>query len=137
MSTFTVPGWQVEMLNDVNGQRAGAGLGALTLCPRLDLAAAGHSDDQAATNRLSHVGSNGSGLGQRANAAGYLGWTTLGENIGEGFTTVDSVMAAWMDSPDHRANILGAAFTNVGFGESTSSSGLWFWTQDFGVDGAC
>ena len=38
-------------------------------------------------------------------ASGYpYGW--WGENVAYGYTTADSVMAAWMNSPGHRANIL-------------------------------
>jgi uncharacterized protein YkwD len=120
------------MLGQVNAQRAAVGAGPLTLCYQLADAAEAHSADQAGTSTLSHVGSDGSGLGSRANGAGYTRWTALGENVAEGFTDVHAVMVAWMNSPDHRQNILDPRFSAVGFGEATAPRGLWFWTQDFG-----
>jgi uncharacterized protein YkwD len=125
------------MLNEVNAQRALVGSGPLTLCLPLDRAAEVHSDDQASMDQMTHIGSDGSGLGQRADAAGYLNWTTLAENIGQGYTSAESVMAAWVASPDHLENMNYPQLTNVGFGQSTSRTGDWFWTQDFGVDGSC
>jgi uncharacterized protein YkwD len=39
------------------------------------------------------------------------GWTKpAGENIAVGFTTPGVVMTAWMNSPEHRRNILNCSF---------------------------
>jgi uncharacterized protein YkwD len=135
--TVTWPLWQVQMLNGVNSQRAAAGLAPLALCYPLARAAGSHSDDQAAMGNMTHLGSDGSYLGDRADGAGYHNWSTLSENIAEGYTDEASVMAAWVASPDHLENMLRPEFTAVGFGQATSSSGVWYWTQDFGAGGTC
>lgn len=129
--------WQSEMLGDLNAQRAAVGVGPLTPCGTLQAAADGHSQDQANMDQMTHDGSNGSNIGQRADGAGYSGWQTLGENVAFGFTSVDSVMNAWMNSPGHRANILNAAFHDVGLSEVATASGVEYWTQDFGASGHC
>jgi uncharacterized protein YkwD len=129
--------WQNEMMGDLNAQRANAGLGPLVACGTLQAAADAHSQDQANMGQMTHSGSNGSNIGQRADGAGYAGWQTLGENVAYGFTSVDSVMNAWMNSPGHRANILNGAFTHVGLSEIASPSGVEYWTQDFGAAGHC
>ena len=46
----------------------------------------------------------------RSISAGYVNWTTGGENIAAGYPTAEEVVAAWMSSPGHRANILNANY---------------------------
>jgi uncharacterized protein YkwD len=129
--------WVGTMLDSLNADRAGAGAPPLALCSTLLRAAQGHSDDQAVTDTMTHTGSDGSGIGQRADSAGYASWTALGENVAMGYSTVDAVMAAWMASSGHRANILNVAYQNVGLAESFASDGTPYWTQDFGAGGSC
>jgi uncharacterized protein YkwD len=129
--------WVGTMLDALNADRAAAGAPPLQLCASLTRAAQGHSDDQAATNTMTHTGSDGSDIGSRADAAGYKGWTALGENVAMGYTTVDTVMTAWMNSTGHRANILNPSYHDVGLAESFAADGTPYWTQDFGVGGTC
>jgi hypothetical protein len=71
----------------------------------------------------------------RANAAGYTGWTFLGENIAAGQTSADAVFQAWMNSPGHRANILDARANEIGIGHAytTSSTYRHYWTMEVGA----
>jgi len=73
----------------------------------------------------------------RAERAGYSGWMALGENVAYGYGSVESVMAGWMNSSGHRANILNANFTHVGLGRATAANGTLYWTQVFGRSGRC
>jgi len=50
-------------------------------------------------------------------------WRLMGENVGVG-ATPQSLEAAFMASPPHRANILGA-FTHVGVGVVVSNGRIW------------
>ncbi|MFB2581122.1 cell wall-binding repeat-containing protein [Herbiconiux sp. P15] len=59
------------------------------------------------------------------------GWTANGENIAYGYGTADAVMEAWMNSPGHRSNILGGAFTRIGIGYAMTPNGT-MWVQIFG-----
>ncbi len=43
------------------------------------------------------------------------GYTRAGENLARNFYTAEAVTAAWMESPDHRKNILEPEYTEVGF----------------------
>ncbi|MFP8779589.1 CAP domain-containing protein [Hydrogenophaga sp. RWCD_12] len=79
----------------------------------LEGAAREHSSDMATRNFFSHVGSNGSEVGQRVHAAG-AGWSAAAENIAGGPSSVAEVMADWLSSPGHCANIMGPAFRLVG-----------------------
>jgi uncharacterized protein YkwD len=54
-----------------------------------------------------------------------------GENIGTGSITADAMMTAWMNSPEHRVNILNPSFTTIGIGAVKTSAGRWYGVQDF------
>jgi len=46
-------------------------------------------------------------------SSGYQ-YKTAGENLAKGFDTSSGVVAGWMESPTHKANVLGD-YTDVGF----------------------
>jgi len=57
-------------------------------------------------------------------------WQAVGENVGEG-PTVGDIHVAFMNSPEHRANILDHDFTQVGVGVSIDKNGIVWVTEDF------
>lgn len=108
------------------GSKGFAAAGPLSLEPRLARAAQLHSQDMFDHNTMSHTGSDGSDLRERANRQGYS-WSALGENVAWGYTSPESVVAGWLGSPGHCANIMSPNFTELGVGlEGT------YWTQLFG-----
>jgi uncharacterized protein YkwD len=70
---------------------------------------------------------------RRALDCGYDGgfW---GENIAVSYLSPKAVVAGWLASPGHRANIENPAYTVTGVGVAASPSGRLYWTQSFGVD---
>lgn len=54
-----------------------------------------------------------------------------GENLARGYQNADSVMAAWMESSEHKDNILYAAFETIGIA-FYENDGQWYWVQEFG-----
>ncbi|KAJ8566385.1 hypothetical protein ON010_g6741 [Phytophthora cinnamomi] len=123
-----------QMLDAVNAERAKAGLSALCTNSKLQAAAKRHTDDMAKNNYMAHDGADGSTMSQRVTDAGYA-WTAVAENVAAGQEDVKSVMESWMNSPGHRANILGADYTMMGtsYAYSESSTYKHYWTQDFGA----
>ncbi|POX45117.1 CAP domain-containing protein [Streptomyces sp. Ru72] len=113
----------------VNSERAKVGCAPLTVNSKLTKAAQAHSADMAAHQNMSHTGSDGSSPGDRITSAGYS-WSSYGENIAYGYSTPESVMAAWMASPGHKRNILDCGFKEIGVGLAQPGS---YWTQDFGT----
>ncbi|ORX99631.1 SCP-domain-containing protein [Basidiobolus meristosporus CBS 931.73] len=111
----------------VNQQRALVGAPALTIDPRLALAAERHTLYQATMHEMTHDEPNTT-LGQRISATGYP-WSNIGENVAAGYGDAVSVMNAWMNSPEHRRNILDPIFTQTGIAYDPQGS---YWTQDFG-----
>jgi uncharacterized protein YkwD len=120
-----------QILTLVNEARGANGCGAVQINTELTAAAQLHSDDQAAHSTMSHTGSDGSTPWQRAEAAGYQ--YAIGENVAYGYPTATAVMAAWMGSPGHRANILNCEARAFGVGMA-ASNGVRYWTEMFGSE---
>jgi uncharacterized protein YkwD len=118
-----------ELLRLVNAERRRVNAPPLVLNDRLSIAAQRHAQDMATSRRLSHIGSDGSTLRSRIDATQYR-WSTIGENVALGQPTAAAVVAAWMNSPGHRQNILNPAFTELGIG-SASGGGRPYWVQVF------
>ncbi len=133
----TTPAWVDEMLTRINAERSSVGAAPVRLCATLMTAAQRHSEDQASHSTMSHTGSNGSTMTQRAEAAGYVGWNAMGENVAAGYPSVAAVMGGWMGSSGHRANLLSTSYEHVGVGRAASGSGALYWTQVFGRRGSC
>jgi uncharacterized protein YkwD len=126
-----------------NQARADKGLPLLRENAKLDKAALGHSNDMVAEGYFDHTTPGGTSFVDRILAAGYVkrnaGWT-LGENLAWGtgdLSTPDGVMTSWMNSPDHKANILKRAYREVGIGiklgvPSDGTVGATY-TLDFGA----
>ncbi len=115
-------------IDATNAERVAAGLPALASNSALNAAASAHSVDQATRNKMSHAGSDGSDAGVRIARAGFSA-STWGENVAAGYASGDSVVAGWMGSSGHRANILNANFTSIGVAYAQSSDGTLYWTM--------
>lgn len=94
-------------------------------------AAQGHAEWMANTGNLNHVGKNGSTVATRIDAAGYKFWSAA-ENIAFGYSSAQSVMTGWMNSPGHAANMLNSRYADVGFGMAADVHGRIYWVADFG-----
>ena len=56
---------------------------------------------------------------------------TVGENVAYGYPSGSAVMAGWMASSGHRANILNSSYRLLGVGAVQSSDGRWYAAQVF------
>jgi uncharacterized protein YkwD len=116
-----------------NQARAENGLPPLQVNGALVAMAQLQSSNMAQLNEMAHVlpGVAEPTLESRAAAAGY-NYAWLGENIAFNYPDAASVVAAWMNSPEHRANILNPNYTDIGVGFAWNSLGQPYATQDFG-----
>src|SRR4051794_35670593 len=119
-----------QVVTKTNQLRHAAGCGELAVDHELIDASVDQSYYMARTGTLSHIGNGGSTFVARAHAAGDA--QPSGENIAWGYPTADEVMAAWMASPRHRANILNCSARSTGTGVVYATSGLPYYTQVFG-----
>ncbi|OWZ14730.1 SCP-like extracellular protein [Phytophthora megakarya] len=120
------------MLARVNKERANANLPPVCANRKLQSSSQRHSDDMAQHNYMAHDGSDGSTMSQRITEAGYK-WSAVGENVAAGQVDVQAVMDAWMESPEHRENILGEyAMLGATYAFKEDTEYKHYWTQDFG-----
>jgi uncharacterized protein YkwD len=131
----------------VNRERAAHGERPLALNGDLQQAAQGHTQGMVAGNYFEHVSPGGQTLLDRLRSAGYVYSARVGYEIGENIAwgssrlgTPRAIVASWMASPGHRANILDARFRDTGLGVSAqlparAGRGVLggIYTQDFGV----
>jgi len=114
-------GVEAQVVTLMNADRAHNGLNPLTVDPAMSTVARGWADVVMGRGALSH----------NPDIVNLLpeGWTRWGENVGFG-PSPTSLEAAFMASPEHRANILGP-FSIVGVGVSVASDGTLWVAVDF------
>ncbi|MGY1842577.1 CAP domain-containing protein [Modestobacter sp. SYSU DS0875] len=123
-------GTEQQVLDLVNAERAAAGCPAVVADGGLAGVARAHSADMRDRDFFSHVDPDGRDPFARARAAGIE--HARAENIAYGQPDAAAVMAAWMGSPGHRANILNCDLGTLGIGVAQGAGGPW-WTQLFGT----
>ncbi len=134
----------------INRERAAHGERALRPNRRLRRAAQAHTMSMVEDDYFEHVGAGGPGGGTplaRMRSVGYISSSRVGYEVGENIAwgtlwlaTPRAIVASWMASPGHRANILDAHYRETGIGVSAhppaalahgQAGGIY--TQDFGV----
>jgi uncharacterized protein YkwD len=107
----------------VNQERARNGELPLTPNAQLAQAAQGHSEEMVSDDYFAHVAPSGLTPVERVVATGYVPSSevgyTLGENIAWGtlqLSTPSAIVAAWIASPEHLANILYAPYVDTAIG---------------------
>lgn len=109
------------LLSDTNTQRQSNSLAGLSLNEQLDQAAQAKANDMATRDYWSHNTPDGATPWTFIINAGYQ-YQTAGENLAYGFDTSDATVTAWMNSPEHRDNILNNTYTDVGFGVANAAN---------------
>jgi Cysteine-rich secretory protein family len=93
----------------------------LTIDPQLSAAAQAKANDMIRGNYWAHNSPDGKTPWSFIAAAGYQ-YQSAGENLAYGFANASDAVIGWMNSPEHRANIMNPAYQNVGFGVASSSN---------------
>jgi uncharacterized protein YkwD len=126
--------WQMQVLNQINEQRAARGLPLLAWNAELAAAAQAHAEDLAHRNKGGHVGSDGARLATRLVRAGYNPRAST-ENWANA-RSPQHCFAMWFNEPPgqdpHRRAILGKTYTEVGIGVAKGAWGYYF-IADFGA----
>ena len=111
-----------QVVAQVNAEREKNGLSALRVDEELTCAAAVRAREIAQS--FSHTRPDG-------RAWATVSAVAYGENIAMGQKTADKVMAAWLSSEGHRANIMKASYGSIGVA-AWVSGGVVYWVQLFG-----
>jgi uncharacterized protein YkwD len=122
-----------EVFKLINYERARQDLKPLEWNERVANVARLHSKHMADQHFFSHQDKDGMIVSSRANKAG-IRWTSIGENLVWFIGTSDPVQYAvdsWMDSHDHRVNILTKGWKQTGIGAVIAPDGSYYLTQVF------
>lgn len=103
-----------ELLTDTNDERAEEGLSNLQLNDKLSQAAFLKAQNMFAEQYWAHVSPSGVQPWKWFGDVEY-NYSYAGENLAKNYPTADAAVAAWMNSPTHRENILNKEYTDVGF----------------------
>jgi uncharacterized protein YkwD len=106
----------------MNAERTARGLGRLQSEPLLGRVAAGYARQMVRGQFFDHTSPAGSTMLARIKATSYLrdvtSWS-VGENLAWGsgnLATPRAMVRAWMQSAEHRANLLDRHFADIGIG---------------------
>ncbi len=128
----------LALTNEARAQRRRCGQKAYAKAPplkwnaQLAAAAVGHSEDMASKNYFSHISKDGDTQSERVTSEGYR-YRIVAENIAAGQSDAREVVAGWLKSPDHCANLMNPNVTEMGAGlnaDPASEFGV-YWTQLF------
>lgn len=130
----------LERVNEARSEPRHCGATEFAAAPALrwndQLAAAAleHSRDMAEQDYFSHSDQNGLQVDSRARDLGYQ-FKRIGENLAAGQGSVEQVVAGWLASPDHCANVMEPAYTEMGAAYVLNPNGEnpILWTQVFGT----
>ncbi|KHD38373.1 transporter [Clostridium acetobutylicum] len=130
LETSNLAAEESQVIKLVNSQRAKYGLAPLKANTQLINIARVKSRDMMMKNYFSHTSPTFGSTFSLLTRYG-LSYAAAGENIAYGYNNAASVMNGWMNSPGHRANILGRQYREIGVGAARSRSGKIYWTQVF------
>ena len=123
-----------DIVLHTNSERKALGLPPLLRSAPLMQAAQLQASQMAGLARMAHElpGAVYPTLDARLDAVGYRAGAA-GENVAEGYPTAAAVVAGWMTSPGHRANIVSTHFMEMGGGVATGKNGRRYYAQVFGA----
>ncbi|MCK4342635.1 MAG: CAP domain-containing protein [Phycisphaerae bacterium] len=124
--------WRSEVLRLVNVERAYQGLDSVMYNATLEQQAEQYACELIHYQFFDHVNPvTGSTLDERADEFGYEYWS-IGENLAAGQPSPVEAVQDWMDSPEHRENVLNPAFTELGVAVRVGGEYQIYWVQEFG-----
>jgi len=137
---------ETGVLASLNAFRKEHGLGPLRLSPSLSRAARQHSMEMAERGYFAHDSANGSTFDKRIARfypMGFHRYWSVGENLLWSSPDVDAsrALTMWINSPEHKANMLNRRWREIGLSAVHSSSApgtyagrpVTIVTTDFGI----
>jgi hypothetical protein len=111
-----------QFLALINGLRSSRGLAPLAVDANLTQLAQQHTVEMVNNQQLVHTAALAAGV--------TTPWEKLGENIGYG-SNINLVWNAFLNSPEHFANLTDPAYTAIGVGVTVDGNGLVWTTHRF------
>ena len=124
--TYNYAETEIELATLINNYRISQGLNALVLDNYVSKISENHDIYMIGKDAISHDFFNQRFQDIVANANGKK----VAENVAYKFNNAQSVLNAWINSPEHKLNLLGD-FTHFGISIKTNANGVLFYTNIF------
>jgi uncharacterized protein YkwD len=109
------------LLNGTNGERIKNHQTPLVMNPQLSAAAQAKANDMVTDNYWAHNSPDGQTPWTFIIDSGYQ-YQEAGENLAYGFSSASAAITGWMNSSEHRNNLLNSDFQEVGFGVANAAN---------------
>ncbi len=106
------------IVTQTNMARSARGVAALKTNTALTKAAQAKANDMVANGYFAHISPKKVTPWYWFKKAGYS-YTYAGENLAIDYASSEDVISAWLDSPTHRANLLGTRYKEIGVATAT------------------
>ena len=125
--TYNYNETETQLVTLINDYRVSQGLNALQVINHISYKSQEHNEYMIDNNVVNH-----DYFEQRSNnIIQVLGAERVGENIAYNYLTAESAMQAWLNSPGHKANVLGD-YTHLGISVTVSpETGRKYYTNMF------
>ena len=125
--TYNYNETEAKLVTLINDYRISQGLNALQVINHISYKSQEHNEYMIDNNVVNH-----DYFEQRSNnIIQVLGAERVGENIAYNYLTAESAMQAWLNSPGHKANVLGD-YTHLGISVTVSpETGRKYYTNMF------
>ncbi|MCX7550470.1 CAP domain-containing protein [Xanthomarina sp. F2636L] len=117
---------EIEIVELINDYRLSIGLNPLDNMEVIKSQAYSHTDYMIEKDNVSHDNF----YQRKTYLVNHVGANKVSENVAYGFTSAESVVNAWLNSPGHKENIEGD-FTNFDISAEKNSNGKWYYTNIF------
>jgi len=109
-----------------------AAAGPLVPSAKLAQVALAYAREMARWQFMDHTGRDGSSPAQRISRSGYR-WSEVGENLASGIMRPEEVIAGWLSSPEHCANLMDPLFREMGvaFAVNPHDARGVYWAMEF------
>ena len=124
--SYTHSAIELELLDEVNAYRVSVGLNPLQIIEHISYKSSEHNDYMLATHTVTHEGFEE----RKSNLQEVLGAYRVGENVAYAYSSAQSTVNAWVNSPSHKANLEGD-YTHFGASIKTDEQGRKYYTNMF------
>lgn len=120
-----------DVIAAINAFRVRKGLQTLSPNTALEKVAQYKADDMLARHYFGHLDPDGNYTWPKITSEGYS-FSIAAENLAEDWYDTDSLVNAWINSPEHRKNILNPALRDTGVGIAFNAAHVYI-VQEFGT----
>ncbi|WP_304141397.1 CAP domain-containing protein [Mesoflavibacter zeaxanthinifaciens] len=117
---------EIEIMELINAHRINQGLNPLQDHSTVKAVAYTHTDYMVEVDNVSHDNFFQRKQSLQVNANANI----VSENVAYGFSSAESVVNAWLNSPSHRENIEGN-YTDFDISAEKNNEGKWYFTNIF------